>query len=100
METVELKGDDYIVYFDDTEELNYQLCTQLLRDLRQKFSNKRFIGMLRGIDFKELDDKEIEDLIQLLKEMQEARSAAAKSLTLKEEYDQWAKTNKTADTTS
>lgn len=77
MNPVELTGDAYIVYFDDNEELSYQLCNQLLRELRWKFPGKRFIGMLKGIEFKDLSDEDVSNLIEMLKEIQEQRTAAA-----------------------
>ena len=77
MNPVELSGDAYVVYFDDTEELSYQLCNQLLRELRWKFPGKRFIGMLKGIEFKDLSDEDVSNLIEMLKEIQEQRLAAA-----------------------
>lgn len=77
MNVTELKGDAYIVYFDDNEELSYQLCNQLLRELRWKFPGKKFIGMLKGIEFKDLSDEDISNLIEMLKEIQEQRLSAA-----------------------
>lgn len=77
MNVTELKGDAYIVYFDDNEELSYQLCNQLLRELRWKFPGKQFIGMLKGIEFKDLSDEDISNLIEMLKEIQEQRLSAA-----------------------
>jgi transcription initiation factor IIE alpha subunit len=77
MKVTELKGDAYIVYFDDNEELNYQLCNQLLRELRWKFPGKKFIGMLKGIEFKDLSDEDVSNLIEMLKEIQEQRLSAA-----------------------
>lgn len=77
MNVMELKGDAYIVYFDDNEELSYQLCNQLLRELRWKFPGKKFIGMLKGIEFKDLSDEDISNLIEMLKEIQEQRLSAA-----------------------
>lgn len=77
MNVTELKGDAYIVYFDDNEELSYQLCNQLLRELRWKFPGKQFIGMLKGIEFKDLSDEDVSNLIEMLKEIQEQRSSAA-----------------------
>lgn len=77
MNVTELKGDAYIVYFDDNEELSYQLCNQLLRELRWKFPGKKFIGMLKGIEFKDLSDEDVSNLIEMLKEIQEQRSSAA-----------------------
>ena len=77
MTITELKGDAYIVYFDDNEELSYQLCNQLLRELRWKFPGKKFIGMLKGIEFKDLSDEDVSNLIEMLKEIQEQRSSAA-----------------------
>jgi hypothetical protein len=77
MNVTELKGDAYIVYFDDNEELSYQLCNQLLRELRWKFPGKKFIGMLKGIEFKDLSDEDVSNLIEMLKEIQEQRLSAA-----------------------
>lgn len=77
MNVTELKGDAYIVYFDDNEELSYQLCNQLLRELRWKFPGKKFIGMLKGIEFKDLSDEDVSNLIEMLKEIQEQRLRAA-----------------------
>ena len=85
MNVTELKGDAYIVYFDDNEELSYQLCSQLLRELRWKFPGKKFIGMLKGIEFKDLSDEDVSNLIEMLKEIQEQRLSAVFAETPAEE---------------
>ena len=89
MNPVELTGDAYIVYFDDNEELSYQLCNQLLRELRWKFPGKRFIGMLKGIEFKDLSDEDVSNLIEMLKEIQEQRATVeAKAEEVVEEKEE------------
>lgn len=85
MQAIELTGQDYIVYFEDNEELSYQLCDQLLRELKKKFPSKTFIGLLRGIEFEELDDEELDRLMGLLSEIKEKRLSAATVDDVKEE---------------
>ena len=88
MNPVELTGDAYIVYFDDNEELSYQLCNQLLRELHWKFPGKQFIGMLKGIEFKDLSDEDVSNLIEMLKEIQEQRAAEVKAEKVVEEKEE------------
>ena len=85
MQAIELTGQDYIVYFEDNEEMSYQFCNQLLRELRRKFPGKTFMGMSKDIEFKELDDEELDSLIGLLSEIKERRLSAATVDNVEEE---------------
>lgn len=76
MQTLELKGRDYVVYFEDNEELSYKCCSEILQKLRISFPGKKFIGMIKGIDFTELDDEELERLIGILTDIQNERKSA------------------------
>lgn len=75
MQTLELKGHDYVVYFEDNEELSYMCCSEILQKLYRTFPGKKFIGMIKGVNFTELDDEELERLIGILIDIQNERKS-------------------------
>lgn len=84
MDLKELNGKNYIVYFDDTEELSYMCCNEILFKLRMNFPGKKFIGMTKDIQFKDLSDEDVSNLIEILKEIQEQRAEVLTETTIEE----------------
>lgn len=45
----------------------------MIHTLNNRFPNKTFIGIVKGIEFQELDDEDIESFISILTQIQQKR---------------------------